>query len=55
MAEDMVVPQLKTPDRFAFPFLKPYDIQLQLMRTVFSAIERRQIAIVRTFVLLERP
>jgi hypothetical protein len=40
------LPVLETPVNFAFPFPKPYDIQLQLMRTVFSAIERNQIAIV---------
>jgi hypothetical protein len=42
MSTDVVVPTLETP---AFP--KPYDIQLQLMQTVFSAIENSQIAIVR--------
>lgn len=47
MSADVVVPTLETPARFAFPFPKPYDIQLQLMQTVFSAIENSQIAIVR--------
>jgi hypothetical protein len=47
MSTDVVVPTLETPARFAFPFPKPYDIQLQLMQTVFSAIENSQIAIVR--------
>jgi hypothetical protein len=46
-ASTSLVPVLETPTKFAFPFPKPYDIQLQLMRTVFGAIEKRQIAIVR--------
>jgi chromosome transmission fidelity protein 1 len=40
------VPALSTPDAFPFPYPKPYDIQLDLMRTVFEAIEKRKIAIV---------
>jgi len=40
-------PSLPTPERFDFPYPKPYDIQLQLMQTVFRAIEDRKIAIVR--------
>ena len=46
------VPILETPTSFAFPFPKPYDIQLQLMRTVFNAIERNQIAIVSSVLSL---
>lgn len=38
---------LATPTSFPFPFAKPYDIQVQLMQTVFQAIEERKIAIVR--------
>lgn len=47
MSADVVVPTLETPARFAFPFPRPYEIQLQLMQTVFSAIEQSQIAIVK--------
>lgn len=39
---------LPTPPDFPFPFAKPYDIQVDLMRTVFEAVEGRKIAIVRT-------
>lgn len=40
--------KLSTPDRFsAFPF-EPYDIQLVLMRQVFSSIEDKQIAIMES-------
>jgi chromosome transmission fidelity protein 1 len=41
------LPPLPTPETFDFPYPKPYDIQLQLMQTVFRAIEDRKIAIVR--------
>ena len=40
------VPPLKTPESFPFPYAKPYDIQVDLMRVVFEAIECRKIAIV---------
>lgn len=40
------IPALATPDTFPFPYPKPYGIQLDLMRTVFEAIENRKIAIV---------
>lgn len=39
-------PALPTPESFPFPYPRPYDIQLDLMRTVFQAIEERKIAIV---------
>ena len=40
--------KLPTPDDFAaFPF-KPYDIQLDLMRQVFSAIEDKKVAIMES-------
>ncbi|PIL32767.1 hypothetical protein GSI_04884 [Ganoderma sinense ZZ0214-1] len=40
--------KLPTPDNFvAFPF-KPYDIQLDLMRHVFSAIEDKKVAIMES-------
>jgi chromosome transmission fidelity protein 1 len=42
-----LLPVLPTPDHFDFPYPHPYDIQLQLMQTVFRAIEDRKIAIVR--------
>ena len=45
-AEDAALPRLSTPEAFAFPYERPYDIQLDLMRTVFRAIEDRKIAIV---------
>ena len=36
---------LATPTRFdAFPYEKPYDIQLQLMRHLYEAIESRSLA-----------
>jgi chromosome transmission fidelity protein 1 len=41
-----VLPPLATPDSFPFPYPQPYSIQLDLMRTVFSAIEDGKIAIV---------
>lgn len=40
-----IVPHLDTPTSFPFPFT-PYQIQLDLMRTVFGAIEDGKIAIV---------
>ncbi|WVQ99004.1 hypothetical protein IAU59_006136 [Kwoniella sp. CBS 9459] len=42
------VPSLPTPESFPFPYPKPYDIQLQLMQTVFRAIEDGKIAIVES-------
>ncbi|KAK4687746.1 chromosome transmission fidelity protein 1, partial [Tremellales sp. Uapishka_1] len=39
---------LETPASFNFPYLQPYDIQLQLMQTVFRAIEDGKIAIVES-------
>jgi chromosome transmission fidelity protein 1 len=37
---------LPTPDSFpTFPFETPYSIQVDLMRHLYSAIERRQTAI----------
>ena len=40
--------KLPTPNDFtAFPF-KPYDIQLDLMRQVFSAIEDKKVAIMES-------
>ena len=40
--------KLPTPDDFAaFPFT-PYDIQLDLMRHVFSAIEDKKVAIMES-------
>ncbi|OCF40610.1 chromosome transmission fidelity protein 1 [Kwoniella heveanensis CBS 569] len=41
-------PSLPTPESFPFPYPKPYDIQLQLMQTVFRAIEDGRIAIVES-------
>jgi chromosome transmission fidelity protein 1 len=38
---------LPTPTSFAFPYPQPYSIQVELMQTVFRAIEDRKIAIVR--------
>jgi hypothetical protein len=37
---------LSTPESFPFPYPTPYSIQVDLMRTVFEAIERKKIAIV---------
>lgn len=42
-------PHLATPESFPFPYPKPYDIQLDLMRTVFTALEDRKIAIVSIY------
>lgn len=39
------LPSLPTPDSFPFPYVQPYSIQLDLMRTVFQAIENGKIAI----------
>lgn len=36
---------LPTPDSFPFPYPTPYGIQVDLMRTVFEAIEQKKIAI----------
>ena len=44
--DESLLPSLPTPETFPFPYPKPYDIQLDLMRTVFQAIEERKIAIV---------
>lgn len=44
-AEGVEIP-LPTPDSFPFPYPTPYAIQVDLMRTVFEAIERKKIAIV---------
>lgn len=41
----LIVPHLATPTSFPFPFT-PYKIQLDLMQTVFGAIEDGRIAIV---------
>lgn len=38
--------RLETPTTFPFPYPQPYSIQLDLMQTVFSAIEEGKIAIV---------
>lgn len=36
---------LTTPDQFhAFPYEKPYDIQLDLMRHLYASIESRSLA-----------
>lgn len=40
------LPHLATPDSFPFPYPQPYSIQLDLMKTVFAALEDRKIAIV---------
>lgn len=40
------IPPLQTPESFPFPYVKPYDIQVDLMRVVFEAIESGKIAIV---------
>lgn len=44
--KDAALPRLPTPDSFPFPYAQPYSIQLDLMRTVFAAIEDRKVAIV---------
>lgn len=45
-------PSLSTPETFPFPYPKPYDIQLDLMRVVFRAIEDGKIAIVSVHFML---
>ena len=48
MGDDQVVEiPLPTPDVFPFSYPTPYQIQVDLMRTVFEAIEQKKIAIVR--------
>ncbi|RXK42015.1 chromosome transmission fidelity protein 1 [Tremella mesenterica] len=42
------LPPLPTPARFEFPYAEPYDIQVELMRTVFRALEDGKIAIVES-------
>ncbi|KAK1925113.1 helicase C-terminal domain-containing protein [Papiliotrema laurentii] len=39
---------LPVPDTFPFPYPTPYSIQVDLMRTVFRAIEEKKIAIVES-------
>ena len=46
---------LPTPDTFPFPYPTPYAIQVDLMRTVFEAIEQKKIAIVSESPLTPRP
>lgn len=43
---DGVEVPLPTPDSFSFPYPTSYAIQVDLMRTVFEAIEQKKIAIV---------
>lgn len=46
-AHDSLV--LPTPDRFpAFPYDPPYSIQTDLMRHVYSSIERKHVSIVES-------
>lgn len=53
MGDDQVVEiPLPTPDIFPFPYPTPYQIQVDLMRTVFEAIEQKKIAIVRPHLLM---
>lgn len=41
--------ELTTPGEFPiFPYEPPYDIQLDLMRHLFSAIESRKVAVVES-------
>ncbi|ORY29962.1 helicase C-terminal domain-domain-containing protein [Naematelia encephala] len=47
-ADDDGMPLIPTPETFPFPYPQPYSIQLDLMRTVFQAIESRKIAIVES-------
>lgn len=49
------LPPLETPERFPFPYPQPYSIQVDLMRTVFRAIEDGKIAIVSNRVPIRRP
>lgn len=44
--EEKVEVTLPTPEIFPFPYTTPYGIQVDLMRTVFEAIEQKKIAIV---------
>ena len=46
LTSDTSLPTLPTPDAFLFPYASPYPIQVQLMQTVFRAVEDRKIAIV---------
>jgi hypothetical protein len=48
------VPPLQTPEAFPFPYARPYDIQVQLMKVVFEAIESGKIAIVRVLFCLHQ-
>ncbi|WVO14193.1 hypothetical protein L204_101825 [Cryptococcus depauperatus] len=48
MSVEDAIPSLQTPESFPFPYPKPYDIQLDLMQTVFQAIEDKKIAIVES-------
>ena len=53
MGDDQVVEiPLPTPEVFPFPYPTPYQIQVDLMRTVFEAIEQKKIAIVRPLPLM---
>lgn len=46
MAESLA---LETPETFpAFPYDPPYDIQVDLMRHLYSAVENRKVAIVES-------
>lgn len=49
---ESATPSLSTPETFPFPYPKPYDIQLDLMRVVFRAIEDGKIAIVSLHFML---
>jgi chromosome transmission fidelity protein 1 len=41
--------QLTTPTKFnAFPYEKPYGIQDDLMRHLYTAIEKRQVTIIES-------
>jgi chromosome transmission fidelity protein 1 len=53
MGDDQVVEiPLPTPDVFPFPYPTPYTIQVDLMRTVYVAIEQKKIAIVCPLLVL---
>jgi chromosome transmission fidelity protein 1 len=46
MATDI---ELSTPEDFpAFPFQPPYDIQVQLMRHLYTSIEGKKVTIVES-------
>ena len=46
MSHDLVLP---TPEQFsAFPYDPPYSIQTDLMKHVYSSIERRRVTIVES-------